>query len=104
METPRRLAVQRVDRSDISVLAGISEDEQTIRVLVSSFSVQRARVSLRVSHWPWKGAAVIEQQVIDADHDLETVKTSRCPTSGTPVASSLKGQSVVLFTIRPLSA
>ena len=101
LETPLRIAVEPVNQAKLSALAGMSEDKQMVRLLVTSLGTNHKNVRLELKNLPWSGPSDYEQRIINPDHDLDAVKIG--PVSGTDpsIQAEIDGPSVSLFTIRP---
>jgi xylan 1,4-beta-xylosidase len=100
LDSPNRLAVDVPSDGAVKVLAGMSEDKQTVRILMSNPSAASQTLQIKLKDLPWKGPSQYEQQVVNDRYDLQPVGGSQ--TSSTPLLEQdVAGQSVVLLTIRP---
>jgi hypothetical protein len=100
LDTPNRLAVDLAPEATVKVLAGISEDKRTVRILMTNPSKSSQTVQIKFQDLPWNGSSTYEQQVVSDRYDLQSVGGSK--TSSSPeFKQDVAGQSVVLLTIRP---
>ena len=100
LDSPNRLPVEVAKDATVRVLAGVSDDKRTVRVLLSNPSKQAGTVQIKLKNLPWKGSSQYEQQVVDARYDLEPVGAPKTITSPS-LTEELASQSVVLLIIKP---
>jgi xylan 1,4-beta-xylosidase len=103
METPERLEVMSAGDGGPSVLAGVSEDKKTVRILVAELAGQRNPLSLQLRNLPWDGPSVCERRAIDASHNLSIVETGQITGKSPSIFQPVLGPAIILFTIRPAS-
>jgi xylan 1,4-beta-xylosidase len=101
LETPLRIAVEPLNQAKLSALAGMSEDKQMVRLLVTSLGTNHKSVRLELKNLPWSGPSDYEQRIINPDHDLDAVKIGPVSGTGPSIQAEIDGPSVSLFTIRP---
>jgi hypothetical protein len=100
LETPQRIAVGPGGRENLSALSGMSEDKKTIRVLITNLAGDKKTVRLQLKGLPWSGSTVYEQRIINANHDLDKVKSGAVPGTDPSIVGQIDGPSVSLFTIK----
>jgi xylan 1,4-beta-xylosidase len=100
LETPQRIAIAPPGGENLSVLSGMSGDKKTVRVLITNLGSDKKAIRLQLKGLLWNGRAVYEQRIIDASHDLETVKDGSLAGTDPSIAAEIDGPSVSLFTIR----
>jgi hypothetical protein len=100
LDTPQRIAIGPAAGDSISALSGISEDKKTIRILITQRDSEKKTLNLELKGLPWKGKAVYEQRIIDADHNLDIVKSGTAPGTNPSIEGEIDGPSVSLFTIK----
>jgi hypothetical protein len=57
-------------------------------------------VRLELKGLPWGGKTVYEQRIINANHDLDKVKSGPVPGTDPSIIGEIDGPSVSLFTIK----
>lgn len=102
LDTPIRLAATGGDKSGYVVLAGRSEDGQTINILISDYRSESDSYHLKISNLPWKNRSfVLERYVLDDTHDLELVETTTYSSqSDLSVKKEMTAPSVQLLRMR----
>jgi xylan 1,4-beta-xylosidase len=71
-QTPLRLATPVMDAlTGITYLAGISEDNTNVSVLISNFDAPDTQYTLRISNLPWEDTYMVVQYLIDERHHLQ---------------------------------
>jgi xylan 1,4-beta-xylosidase len=100
LDTPNRLAVDLAPEGTVKVLAGMSEDKRTVRILMTNPSKISQTVQIKLQGLPWKGPSNYEQQLVSDRYDLQSVEGTKTSSSST-FKQDVAGQSVVLLTIRP---
>ena len=100
LETPQRVAVGPSGGENLSALSGMSDDRKTIRILITNLAADKKTVRLRLKGLPWSGKTVYEQKIIDANHDLDKVKSGPVPGTDPSIEAEIDGPSVSLFTIK----
>jgi hypothetical protein len=100
LDSPNRLPVEVAKDATVRVLAGVSDDKRTVRVLLSNPSKQAGTVQIKLKNLPWKGSSQYEQQVVDGRYDLQPVGAPKTITSPS-LTEELASQSVVLLIIKP---
>jgi xylan 1,4-beta-xylosidase len=98
LDTPKRLAVKLDPASPVRALAGVSEDQRMVRILMSNPSKSPVTVQIKLEGLPWKGPSQYEQQVVNDEYNLQTIVGLK------PLTQKVGSQSVVLLTVRPVSA
>jgi hypothetical protein len=98
LDTPQRLTLKLDAASPVRALAGVSEDQRMVRVLMSNPSKSSVTVRIKLEGLPWKGPSQYEQQVVNDEYNLQTIAGLK------PLAQKVGPQSVVLLTVRPASA
>jgi len=99
LDSPNRLGVDLSPDAAVKVLAGISDDKQTVRILMTNPTKNAQSVQITLANLPWKGPSRYEQQVVDDRYDLQSVSGAHT-SSSTVLKQDVAGQSVVLLTIR----
>jgi xylan 1,4-beta-xylosidase len=99
LDSPNRLGVSLAPDGVVKVLAGVSDDKQTIRILMANPTKNTQSVQITLANLPWKGASRYEQQVVNDRYDLQSVDGAHT-SSSTVLKQEVAGQSVVLLTIR----
>jgi len=99
LDSPRRLSVRKPDRTNVTALAGMSEDDSTVRVLVSHMAKESATLVLHMTNLPWKGAAHYDIQTVDKNHTLTESRSGEASVDGA-IPVTLDGLSVVLVTVK----
>jgi xylan 1,4-beta-xylosidase len=102
LDSPNRLAVVRPSDNSIAALAGVSNDGQTVRVLLSNTSMSGRRLRLELDGLVWKGPHRYRVQVLDNQHNLEPLDEGK-DASSSSVETEMKAQSVLLLTVEPSS-
>lgn len=97
METPRRVFCKGSDLDGLAVISGISADKSRASILVSNFDGKCSRYSIHVEGLPWRGTVVLRKYVLDANHDLELVKTEDLSTTKFTVTEDVETPSVCLI-------
>jgi xylan 1,4-beta-xylosidase len=100
LETPQRIAIGPSGVEGFSVLSGMSDDKKSIRVLITHLASEKKTVRLELKGLPWSGNTVYEQRIINANHDLDKVKSGSVPAMGPSIVGEVDGPSVSLFTIK----
>jgi xylan 1,4-beta-xylosidase len=100
LNSPKRLAVTTPTDSAIRTLAGISEDGQTIRILISNPSPELHQLHIALSGLPWKAPAEYQRQAVDDESNLKIVGGWTKLDAATST-EDVAGHSAVLLTIRP---
>jgi xylan 1,4-beta-xylosidase len=100
LETPQRLATGPSGDENFSALSGMSDDKKTIRVLIANLANDKKTVRLELKGLPWKIEAVYEQRIINANHDLDKVKSGSVTPTKAFVEGEVDGPSVSLFTVK----
>lgn len=100
METPRRLQVTKDTPPTMTALAGISQDQKTVRVLVTALAGNASSYTLSVSGLPWNGPTRCERRVIDTSHSFEEARVTHVEASPTITDQSL-GPKVTLYSFQP---
>ena len=100
LQSPRRIAVSAPSSSLIKVLAGISGDGQTVRILLSNTSANSQTVKFGVNGIPWSGPTEYLTQTVSDKLNLESTggPTKRESPS---LSEEVSAHSVVLLTLRP---
>jgi xylan 1,4-beta-xylosidase len=100
LNSPKRLAMSPVGNPSIRILAGISEDGKTVRILISNTSKESHGLRILLTGLPGKTSFQYQEQVVDDRLDLEMVNQST-KASVSALKEEISGQSVVLLTIKP---
>lgn len=101
LDSPHRVAVECTPtKSDISAVAGLSEDKHVLRILMSNLSREKKTVTLDVKNLPWNGAGHYQTQVINRSRDLDVVSRSSITGPAVAVTEELDGPSVALITVQ----
>jgi xylan 1,4-beta-xylosidase len=100
LETPQRIAIGPPGGENFSALSGMSDDKKTIRVLITNLAGDKKTVRLELKGLPWSGKTVYEQRIINANHDLDKVKSGPVPGTDPSIVGEIDGPSVSLFTIK----
>ena len=99
LNSPKRLAITSTVSPSIHMLAGISEDGQTVRILISNPSKELHRTRIALIGLPWKGSSQYQKQVVNDRSNLEIAGQSTITPAST-LEEEIAGQSVVLLTFR----
>jgi xylan 1,4-beta-xylosidase len=99
LDSPNRLGANFAPDAAVKALAGISEDKQTVRILMTNPTKNAQSVQITLANLPWKGPSRYEQQVVNDRYDLQSVGGAHT-SSSTVLKQEVAGQSVVLLTIR----
>ena len=86
----------------MTALAGLSNDRETLRVLISNLSSEKHSVRIELHGLPWKGPVEYQKQVVSNRYDLETVPSAKAIASS--LTETLDRQSLSLLTFRFRSA
>lgn len=82
--TPERLFTEGSDDSGYAVLAGISQNKDTISVLISDFFSEYSGYKISINNLPWQyGNLILERFVLDKTKNLEMVETTQIQTKPT---------------------
>ncbi|MGA2113877.1 MAG: hypothetical protein ABSH56_03900 [Bryobacteraceae bacterium] len=100
LDSPERIAVTSGDEPNVSVLAGVSEDKSTVRILVSNVSREPKTVKLDLMNLPWKGPVRCERQRITATADFERIDRIELPAEHASMTEVLVGPAVCLLTLK----
>jgi xylan 1,4-beta-xylosidase len=100
LDSPNRLSVDVAPDAAVKVLAGISDDKRTVRVLMSNPSKESRTVQIQLDNLPWKGTSQYEQQVVDERNDLKAVGGAKTISSPS-LTEKLAAQSVILLVVKP---
>jgi xylan 1,4-beta-xylosidase len=103
LETPKRIAIKPLNEENLVALAGESEDNKTVRVLVTNPDRKKRRVRLEISHLPWSSGSVYEQRIVDSRHDLSTVENGPLVSADRSIELEVDGPSVSLITVHPIT-
>ena len=103
LDSPERIAVEPGSPSNFSVLAGLSENRNAIRILLSNVALQPRTVELDLVNLPWKGRTRCERRRIAAAADFETMEARELSPAGPSVTEVLDGPSVTLLTLTPIN-
>jgi hypothetical protein len=99
LDSPNRLGVDLPPDVAVKVLAGVSDDKKTIRILMTNPTKNTQSVKITLANLPWSGASRYEQQVVNERYDLQSVDGAHTSSSKV-LKQEVAGQSVVLLTIR----
>ncbi|MFQ5595578.1 MAG: alpha-L-arabinofuranosidase C-terminal domain-containing protein, partial [Anaerolineae bacterium] len=90
METPERLSATGSDTSGYAVLAGRTDDGQTVQVLISDYNSSHAGFDLTVTNLPWGADQPyrFERYVLDETHNLTLVESADVPAGTDTFATS----------------
>ncbi len=100
LDTPRRVATEGGDGSQIALCAGENENGNVVQVLVSRLSGP-PRVELTVDSVPWKGASLVEAFVVDESHMLTPLDKSTVAAGAVRIVRDLPAPSVCLLRLTP---
>jgi xylan 1,4-beta-xylosidase len=99
LDCGNRVAVEPAHDPGISVVAGISDDGNTLRILMSNTARETRRVSLSLKGLSWREASY-ERRTIDTSRDLDITRTTTIHGLPTVFAEEMQGPSVNLITIK----
>ena len=102
LDSPHRVTVDGPSDSAVTALAGLSNDRETLRVLISNLSSEKHSVRIELHGLPWKGPVEYQKQVVSNRYDLETVPSAKAIASS--LTETLDRQSLSLLTFRFRSA
>lgn len=100
LETPRRLAVENAD-AETTVLAGLSDDGQTLQVLLARLTPAQDDVSLAFETLPWAGRSRYEVRLVDAGNDLASIKSGSLEDRPARLTVPVRSPVVVLVRLQP---
>ncbi|MCB1097337.1 MAG: family 43 glycosylhydrolase [Verrucomicrobiae bacterium] len=97
-ETPRRVAASGSEPESMTVLAGLSEENNELRVLIGNLAA-KGPLRLTLSHLPWSGESRFEVSVIDSQRNLTTIHSGYATVSVIDLAELIEAPSVGLLKI-----
>jgi hypothetical protein len=100
-DTPTRVEAIGGEPGSSAVLAGIGSDEAMI--LVSNFRSDSDEFRLPLAGLPWSGNTVAETMILDANRNLESVRTNLFPAGPFSLMIELKAPAVALLRLRTRS-
>ncbi|MGA8593765.1 MAG: glycosyl hydrolase [Bryobacteraceae bacterium] len=102
LDSPHRVTIDRPSDGAVTALAGLSDDEETLRVLISNLSSEKHSVRIDLHGFRSKGPLEYQKQVVSNHYDLEPAPSAR--TIASSLTETLDGQSVSLLTFRSRSS
>jgi hypothetical protein len=103
-ETPLRLSTPPMDASEgITYLAGISEDQTNISILLSNFDAADTTYSLEVANLPWDTPYIIAEYLIDENHHLEIINQTTQNQSPATLTRVLQTNSIHFYRLTNVS-
>lgn len=101
LDTPIKLTATGGDKLGYTILAGRSEDNQSVNILISDYRSESDGYHLQISHLPWSERSfVLERYVLDDTHDLELLETTTYSNqSSLSIGKEMKAPSVQLLCI-----
>jgi len=79
LETPNRLSFTGSDKSGYAVMAGKSDNDKVVTILISDFNSDYRGYRIEVNHLPWKGKSFrYERYLLDDTHNLGIVESRDC--------------------------
>jgi hypothetical protein len=77
LETPCRVASAACHPGGLAVCAGLDPARQRASILLSNFELSGNQVDLVLAGLPWECPTLFEVLILDAEHDLDTVRKGR---------------------------
>ena len=103
-ETPLRLSAPPMDASDgITYLAGISEDQTNISILLSNFDAADTTYSLEIANLPWDAPYTMAEYLIDETHHLEIINQTTQNRSSAPLTGVLQENTIHFYRLTNVS-
>ena len=94
-DTPIRLQTPVIDAKEkTTYLAGISEDNTNITLLLSNFDTEDASYEINIKNLPWNSNYTIAHYLIDENHHLQKVKTTTSDKESLVIENTLKESTI----------
>ncbi len=100
-DTPRAVTVVGGRPGELAAAAGLDQVAGRAGVLISNFSEARSKWRLEFQHLPWRGPTVVECRFVNAENDLELVRTEMLLPGDQALLLQLPRPSVALLQLRP---
>jgi hypothetical protein len=100
VDAPLRVAAEGGVPGRLAVAAGLAADKTSATVLISNFRSADERINLLVENLPWDGPAACEASVVDAERDLEPVRSETSPAGNLRLTFDLKAPAVLCVRLR----
>lgn len=81
------------------MLAGLSTETATARILIANFKDEVAITELAIANLPWKDGARIEKAVVDREHNLEVIRTEWLHGPDAILKEVIPSATTVLYTL-----
>ena len=97
-DTPIRLTTPIMDVSyGITYLAGNSEDDTNVSILISNYNFEDTKYNLELTNLPWNTSYTAVHYLIDDKHHLEVVEKNTLSESSYIISKTLKSNTVQLI-------
>ena len=104
-DTPVRLRTPQMNGSTgIAYLAGISDDETNVSILLSNYNTNDTAYSLSLQDLPWNRSFTVAKYLIDERHHLQIVQHSTENGPSYRINSTLKNNSVEFYRLTTSNA
>lgn len=100
LETPLRLQASAVADGHVAVCAGVDREGTLVQILVANFDAADPQVSVQVSGLPWEGPTEAQVFALDADRDLEAVRSEIFSAGDLRLQEPLAAPTVLLIQCR----
>lgn len=97
LETPYRLRSSGGDPHGLTILAGRSQAQSEVRVLIGSRGPDTRSLRLAVRNLPWAEPGRCVVRVVDAGHLLDAIGERSLASSGEPIKLEVQGPTVLLL-------
>lgn len=95
LDTPVRLTTPQMDASSgITYIAGISEDDTNVSILISNYNAADTSYTLELNNIPWNTSFTAVHYLIDDSHHLEISEKSTVNTSTYNITQTLKRSNI----------
>jgi hypothetical protein len=100
LDTPQRVEVSGTQPDRLAACAGLNAAKTEAGILIGNYRSDRP-LRLRLQNLPWTGPTRFELAVIDATHNLETIRKDLWPAEELDLSADLKAPAVGLLTLKP---
>lgn len=100
LNTPDRVAATGSDQDGLAVIAGMSKDRSGGTLFISNFGKQYKHFNIVLRGLPWSTSTVLEEYIINDDHDFSLVKTETHKTGDLEIGEDIGTPSVYLIRFR----
>jgi hypothetical protein len=99
LQMPQRVEANGTFKDGLSIGAGVNAPKNQATVLISNFNHLPSKLHLKFKNLPWQGATDYEVQLVDANHNLDTLQP---PTRlGESLNLNLPAPGLALVHLRP---